>query len=389
MSKRVFNRNGYLYLDSQKDGIRQRISTSLKANTENKAFLAKKGVFELFFKDKAKALKMWRDYADAVWDKMQKPKSELVKAKLTKKGNERFFIKNIFESYEKERNFFLAPRTEINYKCAKLDIISFFETVNVFDVRELKREHIINYILNLKEKGLIKSTILGRLKYLKSFLNFCVRNEFLNKSPFFLPKITNLKDSIIQEPFKLDEVQSLIKKAQDALRSYLIVAFFTGARTGEILGLKCGDLDFEKCEILLQRTKQGDRVCEGLKTSQYRIIDMLPIVKNELQNLTINLKKDDFVFSVRSEKLRKNFKALCKELNIKERRLYDTRHSFASIMLSKGEEPMWVGVRMLGHSTLTTTYKYYAKYIPKKISARANFLNELDINQKTKAKKIS
>ena len=193
-----------------------------------------------------------------------------------------------------------------------------------------------------------------------------------------------MKDSIIQEPFNLDEVQSLIKKAQGILRSYLIVAFFTGARTGEILGLKCSDLDFEKCEIHLQRTKQGDRVCEGLKTSQYRIIDMLPIVKNELQNLTINLKKDDFVFSVRSEKLRKNFKALCKELNIKERRLYDTRHSFASIMLSKGEEPMWVGVRMLGHSTLTTTYKYYAKYLPQKISARANFLNELDINQKAK-----
>lgn len=389
MNKRVFNRNGYLYLDSQKDGIRQRISTSLKASVEANAFLAKKGIFELFFKDKTKALKMWRDYADVVWDKIQKSKSELAKEKLIKKGNERFFIKNAFESYEKERNFFLAPRTQINYKSAKLDIISFFETVGVFDLRELKREHTIDYILNLKKRGLIKSTILNRMKFLKSFLKFCVENELLNKSPFFLPKITDLQDSIIQEPFNLDEIQSLIKEAQGILRSYLIVAFFTGARTSEILGLKCSDLDFEECEIHLQRTKQGDRVREGLKTSLYRFIDMLPIVKNELQNLTINLKKDDFVFSVRSEKLRKDFKALCKELNIKERRLYDTRHSFASVMLSKGEEPMWVGVRMLGHSTLTTTYKYYAKYLPKKISARANFLNELDINQKTKAKNIS
>lgn len=388
MNKRVFNRNGYLYLDSQKDGIRQRISTSLKASVEANAFLAKKGVFELFFKDKTKALKMWRDYADVWWDKIQKSKIELAKEKLIKKGNERFFIKNIFESYEKEKSF-LAKRTKINYKCAKLDIISFFETVNVFDLRELKREHIINYILNLKERGLIKSTILSRMKFLKSFLNFCVENELLNKSPFFLPKITDLQENNIQEPFNLDEMQSLIKKAQGILRSYLIVAFFTGARTGEILGLKCGDLDFEKCEIHLQRTKQGNRVCEGLKTSKYRFIDMLPIVKNELQNLTINLKKDDFVFSVRSEKLHKDFKTLCKELNLKERRLYDTRHSFASIMLSKDEEPMWVGVRMLGHSTLTTTYKYYAKYIPQKISARANFLNELDINQKTKEKNIS
>ena len=389
MNKRVFNRNGYLYLDSQKDGIRQRISTSLKASVEANTFLAKKGVFELFFKDKTKALKMWRDYADVWWDKIQKSKIELAKEKLIKKGNERFFIKNIFESYEKEKSF-LTKRTKINYKSAKLDIISFFETAGVFDLRELKREHIIDYILNLKERGLIKSTILNKMKFLKSFLNFCVENELLNKSPFFLPKITDLQENNIQEPFNLDEMQSLIKKAQGILRSYLIVAFFTGARTGEILGLKCGDLDFEKNKIHLQRVKHSDgHVCEGLKTSKYRIIDMLPLVKNELQNLTINLKKDDFVFSVRSEKLHKDFKTLCKELNLKERRLYNTRHSFASIMLSKGEEPMWVGVRMLGHSTLTTTYKYYAKYLPQKISARANFLNELDINQKTKAKNIS
>ncbi len=34
------------------------------------------------------------------------------------------------------------------------------------------------------------------------------------------------------------------------------------------------------------------------------------------------------------------------------RRLYDTRHSFASIMLSRGEEPMWVGCKMMGHKDL-------------------------------------
>lgn len=380
MNQRIFKRNGYFYLDSQNDKVRVRVSTGLKVSAESKAFLAKKGVYELFLKDKIAALKKWREFESKAYDKEQMPKAKLAKAKLAKKSDERFFIEFVFEKFEAEKSF-LKERTRDNHKSNKKAIVDFLASVNVFDVREISREHCVKFAEFLREKGLLKSSIINRMKGLNAFLKFSVENGYLEKNPYFLPKITALKDSENIEPFSLDEVQALIKSASGELKSYLIVAFFTGARTGELFGLKFSDIDFEKSEIYIKRIRQlnSGRVCEGLKTSSNRVIDLLPIVADELARLNENAKQDDFVFSKKSTALHKEFKALCASLGIKGQKLYNTRHSFASIMLSKGEEPMWVGVRMLGHSTLSTTYKYYTKYLPKSVASRAAFVNELDL----------
>lgn len=380
MNQRIFKRNGYFYIDSQNDKVRVRVSTGLKVSAESKAFLAKKGVYELFLKDKEAALKKWREFESKAFDKEQMPKAKLAKAKLAKKSDERFFIEFVFEKFEAEKSF-LKERTRDNHKSNKKAIVDFLASVNVFDVREISREHCVKFAEFLREKGLLKSSIINRMKGLNAFLKFSVENGYLEKNPYFLPKITALKDSENIEPFSLDEVQALIKSASGELKSYLIVAFFTGARTGELFGLKFSDIDFEKSEIHIKRIRQlnSGRVCEGLKTSSNRVIDLLPIVADELARLNENAKQDDFVFSKKSTALHKEFKALCASLGIKGQKLYNTRHSFASIMLSKGEEPMWVGVRMLGHSTLSTTYKYYAKYLPKSVASRAAFVGELDL----------
>ncbi|GAA8468381.1 hypothetical protein HpNP74_28400 [Helicobacter pylori] len=50
-----------------------------------------------------------------------------------------------------------------------------------------------------------------------------------------------------------------------------------------------------------------------------------------------------------------------KALNLKDRKLYTTRHTFASLMLSMGEEPLWVSKNM-GHKDLNTTYSHYIPY---------------------------
>ncbi|HQT98602.1 MAG TPA: hypothetical protein PK416_12145, partial [Thermodesulfobacteriota bacterium] len=39
-----------------------------------------------------------------------------------------------------------------------------------------------------------------------------------------------------------------------------------------------------------------------------------------------------------------------------------TRHTFASLMLSHGEDPLWVA-RMLGHTTLDMIFRHYGKFI--------------------------
>jgi integrase len=48
---------------------------------------------------------------------------------------------------------------------------------------------------------------------------------------------------------------------------------------------------------------------------------------------------------------------------LRERNPYQTRHTFASLMLYKHEDPVWVS-RMLGHASLEMVYTLYGKFIP-------------------------
>lgn len=60
------------------------------------------------------------------------------------------------------------------------------------------------------------------------------------------------------------------------------------------------------------------------------------------------------------------------------RTLYQTRHTFASIMLQQGEEIGWIS-EMMGHVNIHTTLTKYLRYIPRVEKKRAVFLNDLDI----------
>ena len=45
------------------------------------------------------------------------------------------------------------------------------------------------------------------------------------------------------------------------------------------------------------------------------------------------------------------------------RRMYETRHMFASWALDAGESPEWVA-RTLGHADTSMVYRIYGRYIP-------------------------
>ena len=48
---------------------------------------------------------------------------------------------------------------------------------------------------------------------------------------------------------------------------------------------------------------------------------------------------------------------------VRYRKPYQTRHTYASMMLSAGEHPMWVA-RQMGHANATITLKTYARWMP-------------------------
>ncbi|MGN8454081.1 tyrosine-type recombinase/integrase [Helicobacter pylori] len=227
-----------------------------------------------------------------------------------------------------------------------------------------------------------KNTIHNLNANLKSFLAFCEEERFLEKSPYFPVTLKNAQEAKAIEPFNLEEVKTLIENAQSLrLRAFLTVAFFTGLRTGEQLALTWEDIDFNEKKIVINKSlNELGSITTPKNKPSVREVDLLePVEKilKELQESEPESKKFVFIsMPKRSTMFQIAFRNLLKSLNLKERKLYTTRHTFASLMLSQGEEPMWVS-KTLGHKDLNTTYSAYSHYIPKQEKERAKFLKEL------------
>ncbi len=61
--------------------------------------------------------------------------------------------------------------------------------------------------------------------------------------------------------------------------------------------------------------------------------------------------------------VRKLFERVLRKAELPHFRVYDLRHTFASVLLSEGVPLLYVS-NQLGHSKPTTTLQYYAKWIP-------------------------
>lgn len=117
---------------------------------------------------------------------------------------------------------------------------------------------------------------------------------------------------------------------------------------------------------------------EGLpKTnSSCRSIPMFSVVEQALLDLKqrklVNL--NDHVFlNQRGQPINKHvyreWRAACKHAGVRHRPSYQLRHTFASVCLSRGIEPGWIA-KVLGHSTIETTFRHYARFV--QTTAKAN-----------------
>jgi integrase len=63
------------------------------------------------------------------------------------------------------------------------------------------------------------------------------------------------------------------------------------------------------------------------------------------------------------KQIRKVWQTALKRAGVRYRRPYQTRHTYASMMLSAGEHPMWVAKQM-GHADWTMIARVYGRWMP-------------------------
>jgi integrase len=177
-------------------------------------------------------------------------------------------------------------------------------------------------------------------------------------------------------PFSLTEQKKLIAHIPDHWKPYFLFAFCSGLRQGEQIGLKPGDIDWHKGLLHVRQAitlnEEGKRI-EGTTKNRYsrRTIRLTPVMLEvlERQKAIHDTCGGEYFFSspngkpIHPSNLRRRvWIPALEKAGIAFREMKQTRHTFATMTLSCGENPLWIA-KVMGHRDTDMIIKVYSKFV--------------------------
>ena len=278
------------------------------------------------------------------------------------------------------------PMTTHDYKNVyKRHIQPYFGSKKLNDITVTDINNWKNTLYN--EKGLSSKRVNDIRKVFSTILKDAILDEIISTNP--ISKSKPLPAHISKEifPFRLSEIKKMIEHSVGQDRNIICTLFFTGIRTGELIGLKWTDIDFDKNTISIKRTIGRGQIGTPKTLSSIRTIDILDsLLPHLLNQYKITGLKSSYVFLNNigthyfdSSKLRdRMWMKVIENSGVQYRTIYQTRHTFCSLNLQNGEDILWIA-KTLGHSSPKTTLEKYSKYIPRE-SKRCSVFDELIVD---------
>jgi len=257
-------------------------------------------------------------------------------------------------------------------------------------VTELTVKDIRDWIKTLSH--LKRKTISNRLTPLRVILAMAVDDEIIQINPCdavslgkqskgLIAREQRESDEVI-DPFDFDEIDAILNAAaeyHEKAQNYFQAAFFTGLRHSELKGLQWSDIDFINGTVEVNRAEVslgGKTFKKTTKTlAGRRTVELVPKAIQALkrqQKLTRFSK--GYVFTrfddsdlplTHNDHYWKPWNTILQTADIRYRAPKQTRHTFASNLLTLGETPALIADQ-LGHVDVSMVYRVYGKYIKQK-----------------------
>ncbi len=233
-----------------------------------------------------------------------------------------------------------------------------------FEVSKINRQMVKEFLLSL---GDIKND--SKKKYLtciRGVLDIALDSELITKN--VAKDITFTKETKEAiNPFSKDEISLLLEKADGMFKNYIGIAFYTGMRSGEILGLMYGDILTDR--ITVKRSISRGNITSPKTIGSIRDIPIFDSAKLFIRNQMKQSSKSLYLFSQNGSNIddisffRYRWRELLKSCNIPYRTIYNTRHSFITAMLNSGKFRIMDIAAIVGHTSPQMIMTRYAGFI--------------------------
>lgn len=218
----------------------------------------------------------------------------------------------------------------------------------------------------------------------QSIMEDALMDGIIAVNPFSRVKAPRTEEMRLKKPFSKEEIFAILLDVPESMQCFFAIGFFTGMRTGEIIGLKWEDINWDERLIGIRRSRRMGMETVPKTKSSIRDVEVIDVLwPYLLKHRELSRENSVYLFETylnepfsTCDKISSHYwKPSLRRLGIEYRNLYQMRHSFASLMISNGEDILWVS-NMLGHKDSSMTLQNYARYVKHATRKRATFLSE-------------
>jgi integrase len=256
-------------------------------------------------------------------------------------------------------------------------------TLGGVKVRKVTAEDLDKLYLTLEEQGLKPASIRQVHAILRRAFGQAERWRWIPSNPVRLASPPPVRQAELAPP-STETVVRLVARVRDRdpqLARFLLCAAITGARRGELCGLRWEDVDLEAGSVRFGRALidvSGEVVLKDTKTHAGRTVAIpAPLVValgEQYRWVSARAAETDTVPSWvfisprfgagmpwRPDQVTGAFRRLCTEVGVRAR-LHDLRHYAATTAIAAGIDVRTVAGR-LGHADASTTLRVYSHFV--------------------------
>jgi integrase len=229
--------------------------------------------------------------------------------------------------------------------------------------------HAETWIKRMKTARLATSTIISRVRAVRTVLNAAIRDKKISEDPFVgvkLPKARKLAAAMeIPTP---EEVGQLLAVADQKRTVMIWLAAFAGLRVGEVCAVQVGDIGFPFRTLKVRRQRQRREV-RLPKSKSERTINLPDALVDLLKSYTATLpdvwlfKSDRRDSCIAESTMQGWWQAVRRDADLEDLNFHSLRHFYASGLIQAGCDVVTVQHAM-GHHSATVTLNTYGHLWP-------------------------
>jgi len=247
-----------------------------------------------------------------------------------------------------------------------------FKEFDKIKINRITTAKIENFITSKQKQGMNILTLRKILVSLNQIFSYAVRHKYIDYNPAREAERPKNQGKIKEQKikiFKPVQIKAFLEAVSNQkYRTFFRLAIFSGARQGELLGLKWSDVDWSNKQIHIQRTFNNQAWYDVKTKTSNRKIDLGPAMMKALKKWKISCPPNelDLIFpNEAGQPINHNnmcyryFEPALTKAGIGKVRFHDLRHTYASLLIEQGENIKYIQSQ-LGHSSPTVTLNVYA-----------------------------